>query len=921
MASVKDRIKEQVKAEIKAKVKLALASTALSAPEPTKASDAPPSLRGFAGNVGRNVVDLGRGIIGLGREAVTHPVKSARTVGGVLTELAQETPKAIGDAAKSIGTTVMHPIQRGKDLVETLQELHKMPYEEQKRQTNDMIQRLQSLPEGGKRTLGMLGAGLLGTTAQEVSHPLKYGYENPVSFGLDVAFVGKATGVTKLVGKGVKTGLAHVPGYTASATKVKNAFKVAFQPQGKLRVGGFDDVADDLMKTKGQIIKAQRDLIDDTANRFYREFDLSAAEQKEFFHTVDAMRRSQAGVKATSANPKIQKAMTWWLDDEAPKLAAAAGLGKESRITNYLHHFFPDKFKAKEIGVRTPLKFAKRGYLEKSKDVGGFVDDPVVSVGAIRSKIAVDNLRDGFLARTLEKYATNADDLGKRMTELVGPDEVARLTAAGKLNEVAMVKLGLQEFNPGKLKTLVPGAAPGLRRTYLLPKDLAREMTKFVAPEKRIIDQLFVPFDYFNAEWKPLATAVRPRYHTRNVVGNQWNSIVVGGMNPKYIPMATWNQIKFSIQHSAERGGHLGKFYKGIFGDNIPDAKMMKLAIDNDVIGRGFFGADISDLARAAENGEDILRTLNSMNQRGASTLLSKLPGVKQYMQLSQKVGTALEDNARLAMFMQGMKRFKDVDKAKVFVNTHLFDYLTGLGEADRYIKKIIPFWSWTRFNVPLQVKSLVETPGRHALIQRAAIPFAQAQDATDPLSPYFNERDKEQGLVHVGSVMKNGKQLEKYARSASVLPLHDVTKVTNFLRGETRDVGITPLARLYRTVFGDPTQVQDFYGRPLEAFPGEQRKFLGTNMRGRTREILGVIPFITELNKLLGGSYTEQEKPAWNTRIEQVLSPLGTTLIDPEKQKLWFEIEEERKFKGSYQGGWETIYRRTGKAYLKTKK
>lgn len=1046
---IRDQIKQQIRDQIAANYKAA------NPPEKT--------MGGFLSNVVEDVSSLAKGIVGLGHQAIAHPIESSKTVGAVGVELAKQIPKSAVGVAKSMGDIITSPIETTKEAVNAYKELREIPYDVQKKFFDTITEKALQEKERGKRGLGILSSGLTGAFIQEISHPAEYAYEKPFTFALDLLAVGKLAKADKAI-----AGLVEkIP----ATNKVKMAMNEAFTPNGKLINAGYDDLARDLTSTKSEIFKVQREIVDDVATKFYKEFKLSKTEQADFFDTIDKMRRAEKGVKAFSANPKIQKAIDWWIDDEVPKLAKMSGLSEENRITNYLHHFFPDKFKKREVYLGTLLQYSKKGYLKKSADVEGFSRDPVVSISAIKSKATIDGLRDNFIKRAIDKYAVKPDDIKSQLINEYGIEYIKKLDDSGQLADFVKSKLGLEEFKPkgnlrffkqtveevveppkiaaikpalkikqttkieqlkqeimalddtikndpafnlGKYASRKTGELPeivgesksifakrgddivtesgfksseearvaydvltkmknelnklkvelksvkkdtfidytptqlekinnfmtevnqiitrkktfiGVSKnveTHLMPKIIVEELNKFTSPQKGALDKLFIPFDVFNRNWKPLATSVRPRYHTRNVVGNLYNSIVVGGMNPKQIPRALLNQVKHHIHVSIESNNLLGKLYKSIFKE-MPDSEIMKMAIDNDIIGRGFFGADLDDLVRAVDKGDDVMKVVKQISKQPASKLeyLEPIhwPILKEYMTLSKKVGEFLENNARLAMFQQGIKKYGgDIVKAKEYVNTHLFDYLTGLGEGDKIIKRFIPFWSWTRFNVPLQMGSVIKTPIRHLALQRSTQPYVSATEKEDEGYQYLSKEQKEAGFLKVGETEKDGKIYDKYIKTASVLPQQDLAKLVNILKGRDEDIGLTPLFQIWNYLTTTPTEVLDYWGKPIERFEGEKTKFLGLSMRGRTKALLSIIPLLTELNKLIGGSYIKNEEPKLSARLETVISPTGLSLQDKEKNKFYYELEKEKELTGSYSAGLESLYKNYFKKDLQYK-
>lgn len=904
-------IQNQIRDEIRRKFREQIALKYQLQNQPQK------TVSGFAKNLVADITRLTKGIVGLGYQAVRHPIESGRTVKATAWELGKVLPSSTKEGLVSAWGITKHPIRETKKAYKSWQDLRNIPYKEQKEFFSTLSEQSIQETERGKKGASMLAIGIIGAFSQEISHPMEYFYENPFTMTLDALLLGKASGVSKFVSKPVSTAAMKVP----AVQKMSAVMKEAFTPHGKLVSAGYGDLANNFMKTKSTVFKVQKTIVEDTSNQFTRVFKLNKVERLDFFNSIDKLRRAEKGVVATSKNPKVQTAINWWLKEEAPKLAKLSGLPKEKAIVNYLHHFFPEKTKG--FGIK-PLEYAKKGYLKKSKDVEGFTKDPILSISAIKSKVSIDIIKDAFISKTIKKYSLSKAKIEQILTKEIGIEKVIQLKKAGKLEETAKKILNLDEFKPkGTLRFYPLEKGIGVTKrveTHFMPRVIVDELTKFTIPKSGILDKMLLPFDVFNRNWKPLATALRIRYHTRNVASNIYNAVVIGKTSIRQIPIAMLNQVRNHIHQSIKANNVLGKVYKGIYKKGVPEPEIMKLAIDNDVVGRGFFAADLDDLARAIDKSDDIMRTIKKIKTPAE---IYKIPVLKQWLGLSRKAGEFLEDNARLAMFQHGIKKWgrtaRGIQKSKNYVNEHLFDYLTGLGEADKLIKRIVPFWAWTRFNIPLQLKSLWRIPERHIALQRGSVGYVTTKEMEDEGYEYLSEKQKEMGYFKVGTTIKGSKEYDKYIKTASVLPQQDLTKLVNIFRGQSEEIGFTPLFQIYDYICKAPTEVLNYFGQPIEKFKGEKKKFLELSITGRAKALLGTIPVLTELNKLIGGSYKKGEKPELSIRLETVLSPPGLTLVDKDTTKFYHELEKEKKISGSWEAGWTTLYKRNFKVYKKT--
>lgn len=72
-----------------------------------------------------------------------------------------------------------------------------------------------------------------------------------------------------------------------------------------------------------------------------------------------------------------------------------------------------------------------------------------------------------------------------------------------------------------------------------------------------------------------------------------------------------------------------------------------------------------------------------------------------------------VEDPAKLALFAWERSRGKSVDEATLSVRKHLFDYSDLTDTEKRIFRHVIPFYTWTRKNFPLQLAATLERPVR----------------------------------------------------------------------------------------------------------------------------------------------------------------------------------------------------------------
>jgi len=76
--------------------------------------------------------------------------------------------------------------------------------------------------------------------------------------------------------------------------------------------------------------------------------------------------------------------------------------------------------------------------------------------------------------------------------------------------------------------------------------------------------------------------------------------------------------------------------------------------------------------------------------------------------------GRAIEDTMRAGHFLWRLSKGDDPLKAAKSVQKHLFDYQYGLTPFEKKFGRnfMLPFYAWTRFNLPLQLEMLATQPG-----------------------------------------------------------------------------------------------------------------------------------------------------------------------------------------------------------------
>ena len=133
------------------------------------------------------------------------------------------------------------------------------------------------------------------------------------------------------------------------------------------------------------------------------------------------------------------------------------------------------------------------------------------------------------------------------------------------------------------------------------------------------------------------------------------------------------------------------------------------------------------------------------------------------------------EMSLRFAAFLDGFERYGDLGAAMDKVHLLHFDY-QDLGDAEQWVRRLVPFYTWTRRNIPAQLRAMVLQPGKIQRFLYANQEFQNAFGASGDES-WLNQVLPEYLDVNNGFVSKF-KFLDNNVGSFLRLPFEDVNKL-----------------------------------------------------------------------------------------------------------------------------------------------
>jgi hypothetical protein len=233
--------------------------------------------------------------------------------------------------------------------------------------------------------------------------------------------------------------------------------------------------------------------------------------------------------------------------------------------------------------------------------------------------------------------------------------------------------------------------------------------------EDRTIQQFAKAFAGAQGRWKLLATAVNPGYRVRNTLSDFWNMYVAG---VPFWAMVTYSGRAATLMRKAKKG------------DEVATRKLSE-AYKAGVLS-GLFGGDIGTLSRM-------------LQYHGSKTaLLRRGRGLKFASKAMQDMNRNAENMGRLVHYLYRREHEgKGVIDAAWDVKKAHFDY-EDLTEFERKKIKgmVIPFYTWSRKNVPFQIQALISRPGKYAAFPKLAMEsdYAAGGEGDDIVPDYLAE-------------------------------------------------------------------------------------------------------------------------------------------------------------------------------------
>lgn len=577
--------------------------------------------------------------------------------------------KGVGEGLKTYGSSVFSGLKSavtGEDVGQSEKKTYK-----------DVVEKM-----GVENGIAKYGLGFLGDVLLD---PSTYVGGAVIKKGISIAGKG-GNKALKLVGK--------------IAPKTEEGIRLAGQgvkeAAGKAFVFGFGTskgVANKGLETMSELGKAKEGIVKSNIARLGTG-TLAKSQQDELVEKLLAGKRAEFAGKsaseaidiAKSSDPLVQKTITEQMA-RSQKFAKSAGI--DDPFTVYFPGIKKDKIKNFFESTKV-LRVGSEGYKKEFKNLlknEEMVTNPAEAFARREFDIAKDNIIRGQLKGIIK-------DVGKPLNAFKTEDEALK----------AGYKIVKEKGMFGK------------PMGYILEND-KKFLDNLISPEFATIDMIakHTGFDAVTSLFKRSVTGLFAPFHVRNYASGLIQNYEVLG--PKALDphnIALGQKMAYNIAKNKT------------FGKDVLKVGTKEYSLNQ--IAKPFvkrFGTSSSYIADIGDATADTSKLIPKLSQK-----LNPLSQENVAFKSARAIGNFIETQQKATAYITALRNGKGVKEALDLATRAGFDYRALTPFESKIMRRIIPFYSFTRKNIELQARTLGENPERVNTVMKAM------RDAQGDISP-----------------------------------------------------------------------------------------------------------------------------------------------------------------------------------------
>lgn len=359
--------------------------------------------------------------------------------------------------------------------------------------------------------------------------------------------------------------------------------------------------------------------------------------------------------------------------------------------------------------------------------------------------------------------------------------------------------------------------------------DITREFV-FAPPIAKLIEShvkqledsrpILRAYDWLLGKWKGLAL-LSPAYHLRNLFGNVWNAKLLDAFDPK-----SWNEARF-VQQAVTSGKGLERKIAGT--DYTIRQLYRKLLVDHGLIGSGFFGIE------TRVTGNRVREILEDSTKPAAfARVAQELRGMNP-LKANGTLGQIGEEMSKIGAVISRLRKGDSLEQAVATTKKALFDYGDLTDFERKTLRRVMPFYSWTRKNAELLLQVAATKPATLSMIPKLQLNIEREAAGDDQLPPSLRPAH----IAKEGGIQISGGMNPRFLNAGYMLPLGELNLLNPLAPATAANQILDQIGGPAGLAVDLATNYDRFFDRPIREYPGQTKDFLGVSMPPEAKHVL----------------------------------------------------------------------------------
>jgi hypothetical protein len=295
---------------------------------------------------------------------------------------------------------------------------------------------------------------------------------------------------------------------------------------------------------------------------------------------------------------------------------------------------------------------------------------------------------------------------------------------------------------------------------HVYDREIAEAINRYdkVIHDDDMLGQFVGTYNKLLNKWKVGVTAVNPGYRVRNTLSDIWNMYLA----------------RVPVSRIPKYGAQAARLVQKAKSD--PQARKEIAEAYRHGVLSGLFMGDVETLSRAMQDG-----SIKSLLKQGRL--------IRAGSRTALDINTYFENLGRLTHYLYRRNGLKESPaEAAAMVRRAHFDYEDLTPTEQRVFKKIAPFYTWTRKNLPYQLEMLFSNPGGYSAFPKFAMEMemASGNNERDIMPSWLKDRwaiafpGGHYFLPQIGAIdlaqLENPKDFAKMVTPALKIPVELIT-------------------------------------------------------------------------------------------------------------------------------------------------